>query len=229
MPGLTVAPRGSKDFLLIHPADGSLSPYGTLWRGAAEAGPLPSGGIANELHPAGGGPVIPIASLVAEYGRLISNSGVRPDVLCGWSFGGNVAAELSRELRKAGQPDLVTVLIDSWAQYSEQFREWDYFLRQVRSTKGEEFVRKAPAEWLRGLYGRGQSLLDHTAGPLEGRVLLVRAARPSMGYEASPPRNGWTVARPENLKVVEVDATHDGILSDPHVPQIAREIMEFVR
>jgi amino acid adenylation domain-containing protein len=127
---VNLQPRGSKPpLLLIPPAGGSLICYSEL---ARLLGPdQPVFGIE---APRGVKPAKTVEEIAARYVRELHSASFEPPFhIAGWSFGGNVAFEMARQLAERGRPASLVVLLDSFVTHKGKVpAEMDILLEIAR-------------------------------------------------------------------------------------------------
>ena len=167
-----------------------------------------------------------IAARHAQAVRTLSFTG--PLVVGGNSFGGLLALELTRELRKDGlDPDLL-VIVDSWPpgvrpDALSSVSRWRRFVKKSRKTLGlaRRFARTPTHFWssisryrreARSDAARQAALVRFTAvEPLDTATLLFTTEQ--RRTISGRPDLGWNTILHGPVDVVELEGSHGGLLS----------------
>ncbi len=151
-------PEGSRQpLILIPPAGGSLICYGELARAMAPDQPVWGIEPGRESeHPS------KVEAIAAHYIKELRAQAVAgPWRLAGWSFGGNVAYEMGRQLAGAGETVEVVALIDSHAEHRGKEPQEEEILLEIARVQAlaRGAALKVDRRMLRSMRGRDGALL----------------------------------------------------------------------
>jgi amino acid adenylation domain-containing protein len=161
-----------------------------------------------------------------------------PYLLGGWCVAGLAALEVAQQLREAGEPTALVVLLDSFNPAAPRPSPWRNVQMQAsrvafhlpRMAHGQfpnlrEYLRQharafARAAHIAPLPGLVTAALDYRPRPYAGRVLLARPAeRPRHpGWDAAV---GWSTFLTGDFQVCDIPGTHESMLQRPAVDALA--------
>lgn len=226
--------------VLIHPASGSILPFIDLVRQLSKnysVYGLQARGVDDD-----GDQLTSVESCAEHYVEVIDTiRDTRPISLVGWSFGGNVAVEMTRRLSQPFERIATTILLDSWVRESETApisvrQETEQavlgldFLVLDGLGDADELLRK---RLKRVLMTNLRAFLQYQPEPFDGVVHLLRAvstfppsARPApSSYETDD--RGWSRFLP-GLVVEEVAGNHFDLLLGDHATTLADTIERII-
>lgn len=197
-----------------------------------------------------------VETLAAAYVEQLRQRGQQcPYCLLGYSFGGLVAVEMARQLRKIGCAPAVVALIDStylagWKAlepWTERIRRYKYHLNQItHGTRGlGHLVDRLRSSSFRVIHKvstsmgvevpkiasdiRGRQFLaaeNYRAKPYPGKVYLFKAeSRPE--FFADDPDMGWGKVL-SDLQIAEVPGDHGTINTGMNLKILARKLAAFL-
>jgi aspartate racemase len=197
-----------------------------------------------------------VETLAASYIEQLQKWGERrPFCLLGYSFGGLVAVEMARQLRKNGVEPPIVVLIDTtylagWKAlepWKERIRRYRYHVNEIAHGAGGlgHLVDRLRSSSVRALHKvsttmgvelpkiasdiRGRQLLageNYRAKPCPGRVYLFKAeTRPD--FFGGDPSLGWGEIL-SDLWIEEVPGDHGTISTGMNLKIVARKLAAFL-
>lgn len=171
-----------------------------------------------------------------------------PYYLLGWSFGGRLALEVARQLRAAGESIGLLVAVDTYLPGAVRRTPGRWLAVHVRGLvrHGVGYVREAMAARRHRRGAAAGTAIDpvsvakardarlrlalggrHRLAPYDGTVVLFCAQRRDEGYPVDP-LLGWSRVATD-LRVHRFDSTHDGLLADPAVQEVATVLHTYLR
>jgi amino acid adenylation domain-containing protein len=197
-----------------------------------------------------------VETLATSYIEQLQQWGEsRPICLLGYSFGGLVAVEMARQLRKNGAEPAIVALIDSdyvagckdLEPWKDRIRRYQYHLHQItHGAKGlGHLVERLRAYSFRMIHRvsttvgvelpriasdiAGRQLLaaeNYRAKPYPGRVYLFKAeSRPE--FFGADPDLGWGKVL-SDLRIEQVPGDHGTINTGTNLKILARKLAEFL-
>jgi aspartate racemase len=181
-----------------------------------------------------------VEDMAAHYIREIQSVQAEgPYYLGGLSFGGAVAFEMAQQLHAQGQEVGLVALFDTFpGKYESKTSLLIKFLLLPASQKISYLVRKSSelSNSARDLFlpralknvrkACREAAKNYVPRVYPGRVVLFRASDKSLrGLE--DPLTGWTELALGGVHVLEIAGTHTGIMAEPQVSDLARELAAF--
>jgi amino acid adenylation domain-containing protein len=234
----TLKKEGDKSPLfLIHPIIGLSFCYTTLAYHTADTRPIygvnnPSIGKKEEKFNS-------IEAMAQHYVIAIKEKQkTGPYYVGGWSFGGNVAYEIARQLESAGDKVGALILIDAYnTKVPESELDVLSKMQLVRTSKYLESQGLNPSS------PEGNFYLDEAINnlhicnsynplPFSGNVLLLKASliNPDKSIDIGPvqPLNGWGSVIKSKIKVIKIPGEHGELMQRGNVEHIARVIDSYL-
>jgi thioesterase domain-containing protein len=176
-----------------------------------------------------------------------------PYLLAGWSMGAAVAFEMARQLTGDGAPVALVAVLDMSARYAAFFADDDttlladmaddlgiavsedalrgldpneqleYVVRQAAGPTDEELVRRTVRRYWQVCKGHERALKAYRPGPYPGRVTVLRSAAGPSG-PGGDRTMGWGALAGGGAEVFELPGTHQTLLSEPCVGELARAL-----
>ena len=208
-------------FFFVHPVGGTILQYRALARRLGVERPF----YALQSPALEGNPLSPdisIEALAQSYlGAVRTSVPKGPYLLGGWSFGGLVAVEMARSLRRSGEEVALLALLDSHAR-SDPHADANGLatLAAWELGDGQSWPQQYFATVERIVYAHLGAAGRWTPKPYDGRAILFAAHRNGVVRDATL---GWGPLLPR-LSVVEVEADHFSLLREPAVDQIAEKL-----
>ncbi len=246
---VAIQPLGSRPPLfLVHGAGGAVIVYrdlaihlGKAIRGRDHENDLPVYGLqAQGLD--GKQPVLrhveAMASHYIEEMRRVQPEG--PYRIGGLSFGGIVAWEMAQQLSQRGESVQLLALMDTFPNNTESaaelllklarrsfFDQMKYLLRKVGEYRNK-FRRRMrgdflPPAMLQVRAGIQEAAAAYTLRPYAGLVTVFRASEKSL-RGTHDPWFGWKELAAGGIDMHVIEGTHVGILAEPGVAQLAKEL-----
>ncbi len=197
-----------------------------------------------------------VQELAAAYIEQLQLRGeLRPFCLLGYSFGGLVAVEMARQLRKIGAEPPIVALIDTtylagWKALeplTERIRRYRYHINQIaHGARGlGHLVDRLRSSSVRALHKvstsvgvgfpklasdiHGRQFLaaeNYRAKPYQGRVYVFKAeSRPE--FFGGDPSMGWGKVL-SDLRIAEVPGDHGTINTGMNLKILARKLANFL-
>ncbi|OLE50030.1 MAG: hypothetical protein AUI36_19765 [Cyanobacteria bacterium 13_1_40CM_2_61_4] len=172
-----------------------------------------------------------VAAELIRHMRQVQPRG--PYYLCGYSFGGLVAYEISRQLTAREQPVAMLAFFDTFAPGLDG-----------KSTRSERRVERSDnrpdagsplLNWLERVSMANKQAADcYLPQPYSGRAILFRAAdtsdKTSEGSrEVVDPLNGWGEWVRGGLEVHLVPGDHNKILNKRNIPVLGKKLRACLR
>lgn len=214
--------RNALPMFLVHPAGGLSFVYHEL------ANMVPGCnlyGLSSPFFGLADKPYSTIAGLAKCYVETVRGAG-GPIVLAGWSFGGEVAFEMTAQLESLGTPPLLLILIDSTRSNelppdSNAAARRLYFIRNGIDPSSS-FAETMLAE----MQLHDRLSLEYNPAPLtKTPVVLLKASISS----SADPHNGWYDLCAAGIRVVPVAGEHDYLVSAWQVEALARGLRDAVQ
>jgi acyl-CoA synthetase (AMP-forming)/AMP-acid ligase II/thioesterase domain-containing protein len=175
-----------------------------------------------------------LAALYLEQMRGVQSAG--PYYIAGHSFGGRIALEIAQQLRRRVEAVALLAVFDTFMPGAFQWSPLRWITHHVLQS-----IRRGPTYALRRAR-RKVALLNEREEQFRatlrrhyvpqrypGSVVLFRAADGQRwpGYDFDPGL-GWAGLAAAGLTVHEVPGDHQGILKDPNVQVLARELRRYL-
>jgi thioesterase domain-containing protein len=142
-------------------------------------------------------------------------------LLGGWSFGGLVAFEMARALRRAGEEVTLLALLDSHARNDPHADpETLATLAAWEQGDGKSWPQEHFVKMERIVDAHLSAVRRWTPQPYDGRAMLFAAHQPGVARDATL---GWGPLLPR-LSVIEMNADHFTLLREPAVREIAERL-----
>jgi nocardicin nonribosomal peptide synthetase NocB len=214
--------RAGPPLFLVHPVQGVASAYFSL-RGLLDDLEIhafndPRLGAAEQAF----GTLEEMATVYVEWVRSLAGS--RRPVVGGWSFGGVVALEMARQMRRRGSDLGGVLMIDSYnlaGRARPAGRDTDRAPAKTPDV-GSQIIADEVA--------RNEALVRaRIESRYEGQVVLLRASDVDADLRAElGDRNGWDASTLPALEVVPVEGSHDDLFAPDHAPSTARAIRDAI-
>jgi thioesterase domain-containing protein len=195
-----------------------------------------------------------VEDMAAEYItaiRQVQPEG--PYLLAGWSMGAAVAFEMGRQLVRDGAAVALVAVLDMSARYAALYSDDDttlltdvaddlgiavsedalrrldpneqleYVVRQAAGPTDEDLVRRTVRRYWQVCKGHERALQSYQPGPYPGRVTVFRSASGPTG-PGGDRTMGWGALAAGGAEVFELPGTHQTLLSDPCVEELARTL-----
>ena len=185
-------------------------------------------------------PLDSIADMARLYIRAIRTRQLQgPYLLAGYSGGGVIAHEMTRQLEAMGEETALLVLIDTLepSQMIRPITHWDRarhlfdarpgqilraarkrFARPVASTLAPTALELA-SKAVEQAYLRAQGV--HAPAPVRAGLLLVRAREARMHFLRAGQTLGWDKWIGGRIEVIEADGNHETVCLEPAVATVA--------
>jgi thioesterase domain-containing protein/aryl carrier-like protein len=163
-----------------------------------------------------------------------------PYCLAGFCFGGAVAFEVAKQLRKGGEPVAFLGLLDSfylpgvnpksvpWLntdEVVELFDGWEGVLPEVRANERPSGMTEAEKEFSRRVAFMREVVKPYRSEPYPGDAVLFRAMAnrdPTLGM------NGWDKVIVGGLQLEDCQITRMGLFEEPFVGELAARLAEHL-
>jgi thioesterase domain-containing protein len=184
-----------------------------------------------------------MAGAIVRHMREVQPVG--PYAIFGYSFGGNIAVEVARQLIANDQTVELVTVIDSFVRHmlpqglskvvmhlriiaNKNLRESYAYIasripRRLFLPKSE--IERRIAEVVRQ---RIRTLDVHRPEVYPGRIVLVRAADDSGGIRIADPTNGWSSICKGGVDIIRMACGHSDFLKEPHVTALAGHLDELL-
>ncbi len=181
-----------------------------------------------------------ILKMVEAYAdEILALHGNNPIYLAGWSFGGLLSLEISRELKRRGSEVSRIIMLDSWlpSKMDTDFRNLEnrvddsiniLIKQKVISLREKHSIRQAVAANI-------QALTQYRAEKYDGPVHLFQAedALPLDDDDKVPVNYdtfglGWRDYL-RNLKVSRTRGNHYTLLDDAYLPELSNSILQVMQ
>jgi thioesterase domain-containing protein/acyl carrier protein len=220
--------------VLVHPIGGTIFPY--IYMSQYLDKKLPFFTIQDSFHSNASSLFDSLSDLSSYYNKyLLEKLDGRQCYLGGWSFGGVVALEMSRQLKESDTSIIKKlVLIDShpWDAVKDSLSSesivQEIFDRQNSITEASSsstlsLIKEKINSHMR-LYTNYQPRL------YDEDVLLFKATVPVNGEKIMTryPDNGWKNFDSTKFKICEIDTNHYDLFTDPWVEKLAKKINEEI-
>ncbi len=174
-----------------------------------------------------------LVSLYIKEIKTVQSEG--PYLLGGHSYGGVVAFEMARQLRENGEEVKFIVLIDSWAVFSDYFRD-EALLEKITRQQEETLISQLPADisisketWISLYQSRVNLLYGYKPPKTDMKLTLFKAEDVMPDWQSfQHDKNYWD--RYTNLDVDShiISGDHDTLLQEPNVQVLAQKINEYL-
>lgn len=155
-----------------------------------------------------------------------------PYYIGGYSMGGTIAFEMAHQLLQAGEKIHFLGLFDSWATFTDQFRDKRFFEEKMRMhlEKTEEKLTDSMHinmdSWLGCQWKRMQLLLTYQPCILDCKITLFKAQKILPEYIAiDDPYNHWQRYSTMPVDTFVTPGDHDTVLSAHHVHALLDPIL----
>jgi thioesterase domain-containing protein/acyl carrier protein len=221
-PVVRLQPLGSKPpLIMIPPAGGGLICYSDLARMLAPDQPVLGVETVRGAESTGS-----VEALAGRYVRELRSASLNgPLRLAGWSFGGNVAFEMARQLAEQGRAVDLVLLLDSHARHKGKEPRDDEILLEIARVR--ELAGIAPETMAKGVRtivkqfrANMRAARRYVPGHYGGRVALLRASDARW-----PGDYGWS-RYCTRLEVHDIPGEHRTLLAQPHVTRLAAILRE---
>ncbi len=201
---------GEKTLIIIHPGGGSTYQYDFIKN--VKIKNLKIITIENQVINDIGSNVDSLEKMATYYISMIDKKLFEDNfILAGWSFGGNVAYEMGRQLNYIGKYAKQIIMFDSWAVYSEKFNDFDAFKRVWFNRLDKSYIYEDDL-WKKMLWKRLKMLIDYKPLPYKANIKLYKAIHiDSILFESDEETNFWKNSE-NKINVISVNATHQSIL-----------------
>ena len=154
-----------------------------------------------------------------------------PYLIGGASSGGNIAVELVRKLKEQGEEIISLLLLDSWAFYTDDFKDRQFFedgLR-VQHVLWEKAFREAEIKDVSSFFDlqwqRGQWLTNYKIQTIKEKVVLFKAKKHfDLFVTIEDSHNQWNVYTKNIIQVVSVAGDHLSMYQEPYVKDLAKKL-----
>ncbi len=211
--------KKSRTIFIVHPGNGELYAYKELAERLNVEFNLIGihNNVFNDLLEE---PHVSIDALAIRYINLIKTiQPTGPYILCGWSFGGVVAFEMSDKLIKRGESVEHLFLIDSWMKYGKNLHDINYF-HQV-------YLKKDTGIWGKLLWQRMEALFSYHPNMLDAKITLLKASDVNEEYaEVNSFDNHWQKYCKTNIETFLIQGNHESIFESPGIERLAEAIIQ---
>ena len=156
---------------------------------------------------------------------------IQPDgeyCLAGSSLGGSVAYEMGCQLVKAGKRVKFVAMFDSWAYYSEMFKDRTRFEQELNSLQQRYVGELAQVDsevsdrLIEARWGLMRLLTDYKPTPSNLKIHLYKAKKVNQLHASNEPcaDNGWQQYTESNITVYQIEGDHSSIHMDEGLEQI---------
>jgi amino acid adenylation domain-containing protein len=221
-PLILLAQGGARaPFFFVHPVGGTILQYRALARRLGVDRPfyaLQSPAIEGDPPPRD----LSIEGLAQSYLDAVRTTQPKGRYLLGgWSFGGLVAFEMARALRRAGEEVTLLALLDSHARNDPHADpETLATLAAWEQGDGKSWPQEHFVKMERIVDAHLSAVRRWTPQPYDGRAMLFAAHQPGVARDATL---GWGPLLPR-LSVIEMNADHFTLLREPAVREIAERL-----
>jgi amino acid adenylation domain-containing protein len=180
-----------------------------------------------------------------------------PYLLAGWSMGAAVAFEMARQLTRAGAAVACVAILDMSARYAALFADDDttllsdvaddlgipvsedtlrrlepddqleYVVRQAAGPTDTDLVRRTVRRYWQVCKGHERALQAYRPGRYAGRVTILRSVAGPSG-PGGDRTMGWGDLAEGGAEVFELPGTHQTLLNEPCVSEVARALQACI-
>lgn len=217
---------------LLHPVGGTVFCYLELIKYLSIDHPVIA--IQDPLLESDQVPFANVESMADYYMQAIQsvqNSGHY--LIGGYSFGANVAFEITRQLEKQGK-EATLFIIDGWARYSDQLRDHKKSFGTMKQIVDETSVRipnfiHSKDKFLSLLWSRMEMLFQYYPKKIKSEVILFKAKVILPEYEAvNELTNHWQNYSQNIVNLYTIDGSHLNILDGNNAKQIAEILNQYL-
>ncbi len=157
-----------------------------------------------------------------------------PYLIGGYSFGTSVAFEIAKQLEDEGAEIRAVLLIDGWAAFSHDLRDYAIFKNSMERTLNEmnKYIPetiKNKNHFLSLAWSRMQLLFQYRPSSVKSKVILFKAQEILPEYlSVDENTNHWQLYAAHLIKVHYVSGNHSTILYNKGAEQIADKINKLV-
>lgn len=220
---LTKQNKENPTSFIIHPGNGELYFYHDLANLLVNE--LNLIGISNNVfNDIAENNAISIVQLAERYTKLIQDHQPHgPYILSGWSFGGVIAFEMTRQLEERGESVDHLFLIDSWAKYSNKFNDPDYFFNSYLTNGNDDSLPlKDTGLWGKLLWKRMKALFNYEPTAINADTTLLKASSINEEYQdINAFDNHWQKYCKHVLSTMLIAGNHETILQRPGLEHLA--------
>jgi acetoacetyl-CoA synthetase len=194
-----------------------------------------------------------LAKAIVE--RMREADPVGPYAIIGYSFGGNLAVEVARQLTASDQTVELVAIIDSFVPSmlpkglpkiamhlqiiaSQTLQDsYKYIASRIQrrlqdSSKYISSLPKSDTERrMVEIYKHCMRAFNaHHPKPFSGRIVLVQAKEPRNPNQIADPSgtNGWGSLCKGGVDVIPMDCRHQDLVKEPHITELARHIDDLL-
>ncbi len=212
---------------MIHPGNGCLFQYQRFIKHLDT--PRTVYGIANQIYSDDYMLYASIEDIAQAYIKMIVTAQKEgPYTLAGWSFGGSVAFEMTRQLEQKNKSVDQLILIDSWAKHDPDLMNPAYF-NQMYGRHFVEFSHEKRSLLIHRLHDGMKLLINYKPGIVKSVTILFKSLQISEEYRVvDEPDNHWKSHVANDLKIVYSQGDHQTIIEEPCIIEIAHQCKELL-
>lgn len=214
---LRIQPNGKKaPLFLIHPSTGLAFSYLPLKNYSSER---PIYGLNNPFFGKNHfGCLKKMASYYIEIIKTISPKG--PYCLGGWSFGGNVAFEMAKQLQNLGEEVEILLLIDSYSNISNENLDHKLILQEHEIDINSNIENHLLTE----IENNSNLLMNYIPSNYNGKTILLKAC----DINKESPCNGWSPYISSKLEIYPLKGSHHALFNKDNIIETINNIKKVL-
>jgi amino acid adenylation domain-containing protein len=155
-----------------------------------------------------------------------------PYYIGGYSMGGTIAFEIAHQLQRSGEKINFLALLDSWAVFTDQFRDKHFFAEKMRAQLGsiEKKLKSSISlnidSMLSSQWSRMQLLLKYKPKILSCKITLFKAEKLLPEYEIiNNSSNHWYQYSNLPIECYTTPGDHDTLMLVPNINVLSKNLL----
>jgi len=154
-----------------------------------------------------------IDKMASHYINILDKNIFNDDfILCGWSFGGNVAYAMANLLQQSNIRISQVIMFDSWAKYPEKYNDFTEF-KNIWFQKLDPSYLLEDNLWQKMLWNRLKMLINYQAPVTNIPVKLYKAMEVDPALVIKDDSSNFWSEFTSNITLINVCAGHQNILN----------------